>query len=70
MLITVGDWSSSTTTSYYDKTITANARNVKTGEKHWIDGKTWKFRTWEELYKIQDFIDELKVKLGILRQCD
>jgi len=67
MLVTVGNWSSSTTTNHYDKTITANARNIKTGEKHWIDGKTWKYRTWEEMDKIRTLIDNLKLKLGVLQ---
>ena len=67
MLVTVGDWSSSTTTDYHNKTVTANARNIKTGERHWIDGKKWKYRTWEELDRIHEFINQLKLKVGIIQ---
>jgi len=68
MLVTTNNWSSSTITSYHDKTITASVRNMVTGENHWLNGKVWKYRSWEELDKIQKFIDQLKVKLGILRE--
>lgn len=67
MFVTVGDWSSSTTTDHYNKTITANARNTKTGEKHWIDGKTWKYRNWNDLDKIKEFIYKIEVKSNIIR---
>ena len=68
MLVTVGNWASSTTTSHYDRTITASAYDIKTRERHWIDGKVWKYRTWEELDKIRKFIDKLKLKHGILKE--
>lgn len=67
MYVTNGDWSSSTTTDHYHKTITANAKNTKTGEKSWIDGKVWKYRTWDDLDKIRNFIDKLKLKLGVIK---
>ena len=67
LYVTNGDWSSSTTTDHYNKTITASAYDIKTRERHWIDGKTWKYRTWEELEKISKFINKLKLKHGIIK---
>ena len=67
----VGGWSHSVMISHYDKTITLGISRhdeYKPMECHKMDGKVWKYRTFEEQELIEDKCREIGLAVGSLRR--